>query len=121
MDSLDHTFSALADSTRRAILARLALGEATVLELAEPFQITQPAISRHLKVLEDAHLIARRIDGTRRPCRLASEGVEAVDQWLGMLRTALAKNYDRLDAVLAEMTQEAKPKKAKKRKKGKEK
>lgn len=101
--SLDATFSALADPTRRAILARLAKGEATVMELAQPFEMTQPAISQHLKVLEEAGLIARRVDGTRRPRRLAKEGIEALDQWLGMLRTALEKNYDRLDKVLATM------------------
>src|SRR5215467_10498721 len=103
MSNLDATFAALADPTRRAILARLALGEATVMELVEPFELTQPAISQHLKVLENAGLIARRIDGTRRPCRLAKDGVAEVDRWLAMLRKALAKNYDRLDAVLAEM------------------
>ncbi len=103
MQSLDSTFSALADPTRRAILARLALGEATVTELAEPFEMTQPAISQHLKVLEDAGLIIRRIDGTRRPRRLARAGIEAMDQWLAMLRKALDKNYDRLDEVLSAM------------------
>src|SRR5271156_654445 len=84
MQILDTTFSALADPTRRAILVRLAQGEATVMELAEPFEMTQPAISQHLKVLEDAGLIVRRIDGTRRPRRLATAGIEAMDQWLGM-------------------------------------
>jgi DNA-binding transcriptional ArsR family regulator len=102
---LDAAFSALADPTRRAILARLALGEAGVMELAMPFQMTQPAISRHLKVLEGAGLIARRIDGSRRPCRLVPEAVNVIDQWLAMLRTALAANYDRLDNVLAEIQQ----------------
>jgi DNA-binding transcriptional ArsR family regulator len=106
MPNLDTAFSALADPTRRAILARLASGEATVMELAEPFEITQPAISRHLKVLEGAGLIARRIQGTRRPCRLAPDGVAEIDQWLAMLRDALAKNYDRLDEVLAAMKPE---------------
>jgi DNA-binding transcriptional ArsR family regulator len=101
MPNLDAAFSALADPTRRAILARLASGEATVMELAEPFEITQPAISRHLKVLEGAGLITRRVQGTRRPCRLAPDGVAEIDQWLAMLRDALAKNYDRLDEVLA--------------------
>lgn len=108
MDSalnLDAAFSALADPTRRAILARLAKGEATVTELAEPFEMTQPAISQHLKVLEDARLIVRRVDGARRPRRLARAGIEAMDQWLAMLRSALEKNYDRLDAVLADMQQ----------------
>ncbi len=104
--TLDFTFSALADPTRRAILARLALGEATVMELAEPFDMTQPAISRHLKVLEGAGLIARRVEGTKRPCRLAKEGIQAIDQWLAMLREALAKNYDRLDEILANMKPE---------------
>jgi DNA-binding transcriptional ArsR family regulator len=101
MDGLDTKFAALADPTRRAILARLSLGEATVSELTKPFEMTQPAISQHLKVLEDAGLIVRRVDGTKRPRRLASEGIEAMDQWLSMLRTALEKNYDRLDQVLA--------------------
>jgi DNA-binding transcriptional ArsR family regulator len=103
MSNLDAAFSALADPTRRAILARLASGEATVMELAEPFEMTQPAISRHLKVLEGADLIVRRVEGTRRPCRLAPDGIAAIDQWLAMLRDALAKNYERLDEVLAAM------------------
>ena len=76
------------------------------MELAEPFEVTQPAISRHLKVLEGAGLIVRRVEGTKRPCRLAPAGIDAVDQWLGMLRQALAKNYDRLDEVLAAMETE---------------
>src|SRR5262249_18936356 len=101
--NLDATFAALADPTRRAILARLAKGEATVMELAEPFEMTQPAISQHLKVLEDAGLIVRRVDGARRPRRLAKAGIDAMDQWLAMLRKALEKNYDRLDEVLAAM------------------
>lgn len=100
---LDASFAALADPTRRAILARLALGEATVMELAKPFEMTQPAISQHLKVLEEAGLIVSRIEGARRPRRLAKAGVEAMDQWLAMLRKALEKNYDRLDQVLANM------------------
>lgn len=101
--NLDTAFAAMADPTRRAILARLATGEATVMELAEPFQMSQPAISQHLKVLEDAGLIVCRVDGTRRPRRLARAGIEAMDQWLEMLRKALKKNYDRLDEVLAAM------------------
>jgi DNA-binding transcriptional ArsR family regulator len=101
--NLDATFAALADPTRRAILARLALGEATVNELAKPFELTQPAISQHLKVLEHAGLIVSRVDGTRRPRRLAKAGIDALDQWLAMLRNALEKNYNRLDGVLAEM------------------
>jgi DNA-binding transcriptional ArsR family regulator len=109
INSLDYAFSALSDPTRRAILARLALGETTVMELAKPFEMTQPAISRHLKVLEGAGLIVRRVEGTKRPCRLAKPGIEAIDQWLDMLRTALAANYDRLDQVLAEMKSKLKP------------
>jgi DNA-binding transcriptional ArsR family regulator len=103
MPNLDTAFSALADPTRRAILARLATGEATVMELAAPFAMTQPAISRHLKVLEGAGLIVRRAEGTKRPCRLAPAGITEIDQWLAMLRQAFAANYDRLDDVLAAM------------------
>jgi DNA-binding transcriptional ArsR family regulator len=103
MYNLDAAFSALADPTRRAILARLARGEATVNELAEPFEMTQPAISQHLKVLEDAGLIVRRVEGTKRPRRLAKVGIEAMDQWLAMLRKVVETNYYRLDEVLAGM------------------
>jgi DNA-binding transcriptional ArsR family regulator len=104
--TLDATFSALADPTRRAILARLAKGEATVMELAGPFEMTQSAISQHLKVLEDAALISQRIDGAKRPRRLAKAGVEAMDQWLAMLRKGLEKNYERLDRVIATLNQQ---------------
>ena len=110
--NLDAAFSALADPTRRAILARLAKGEATVTELAAPFEMTQPAISQHLKVLEHAGLIVRRIEGTMRPRRLSKTGIEAMDQWLAMLRKALEKNYNRLDEVLTAMEQ---PKRGEKR------
>ena len=103
MPNLNAAFSALADPTRRAILARLALGEATVMELAQPFEMTQPAISRHLKVLEGAGLIIRRAEGTKRPCRLSPAGITEIDQWLAMLREAFAENYSRLDEVLAAM------------------
>jgi DNA-binding transcriptional ArsR family regulator len=106
MSNLDASFSALADPTRRAILARLALGEATVMELVEPFEMTQPAISRHLKVLEGAGLIIRRVEGTKRPCRLAPTAVNEIDQWLAMLRQALSANYNRLDDILAAMKTE---------------
>jgi DNA-binding transcriptional ArsR family regulator len=104
--SLDAAFFALSDATRRAILARLAAGEATVMELAAPFKMTQPAISRHLKVLEGAGLIVRRIDGARRPCRLSRRGIDPVEQWLEELRRVLTKNYERLDEVLAAMQNE---------------
>ncbi|MEZ5892496.1 MAG: metalloregulator ArsR/SmtB family transcription factor [Parvularculaceae bacterium] len=103
MRNLDAAFSALADPTRRAILARLALGEATVNELAEPFEMSQPAVSQHLKVLEHAGLILRRVEGTKRPCRLAPDAIATIDAYLDMLREALAANYDRLDGVLAAM------------------
>ena len=106
MPNLNAAFSALADPTRRGILARLALGEATVMELVEPFEMTQPAISRHLKVLEGAGLIIRRVEGTKRPCRLAPTAVNEIDQWLAMLRQALSANYSRLDDVLAAMKTE---------------
>jgi len=101
--TLDSSFAALADPTRRAILAKLGLGEATVMELAKPFEMSQPAISQHLKVLEKAGLIVQRIDGAKRPRRLSRAGIDAMDQWLGMLRKALEKNYEPLDQVLATM------------------
>lgn len=104
MTDLNAAFSALADPTRRAILARLASGEATVMELARPFRMSQPAVSRHLKVLENAGLILRRVEGTRRPCRLAPAAVDEIDRWLAMLRTALSANYDRLDTVLSALS-----------------
>ena len=100
MRSLDATLMALADPTRRAIVARLAKGEATVNELASPFAISQPAISRHIKVLLQAGLIVQRVDGTKRPCRLASDGLTALDEYLEMLRKGMERNYDRLDRIL---------------------
>jgi DNA-binding transcriptional ArsR family regulator len=101
--SLDAAFAAMADPTRRGILARLAQGEATVMELAKPFEMTQPAISQHLKVLEEAGLVVSRVEGAKRPRRLAKDGIDAMDQWLAMLRKALEQNYDRLDQVLLKM------------------
>jgi DNA-binding transcriptional ArsR family regulator len=100
MDRLDPTFAALADPTRRALLARLAEGEASVAELAEPFAISQPAISRHLKVLEDAGLIETRIQGTTRPRRIKREAVDALWDWLSQFRASLEQNYSRLDDLL---------------------
>jgi DNA-binding transcriptional ArsR family regulator len=105
---LDTTFSALSDPTRRAILSRLALGEATVMELAQPFAMSQPAISRHLRVLEDAGLIVRRVEGAKRPCRLAPGGIAEIDQWLDLIRKALEANYNRLEKVLAADTNQRK-------------
>jgi len=99
----DLLFRTLADPTRRAILARLADGDHTVAELGAPFRMSQPAISRHLKVLERAGLIEQRVEGTRRPRRLAKPALDNIDQFLNVLRHALATNYDRLDQVLAEM------------------
>lgn len=97
---LPTTFSALADPTRLAIVARLAQGEASVTELAALFPISQPAISRHLKVLADAGLIERRIDGTRRPCRLNPAALTPVRRWIGDLERHLETSYARLDALL---------------------
>jgi DNA-binding transcriptional ArsR family regulator len=99
---LDDALLALADPTRRAILARLARGEATVTQISEPFDLTQPSVSHHLKVLERAGLITRRREGTARPCRLAPEGLRPLDDWLAGLRDALERNYRRLDDLLAE-------------------
>ncbi len=109
--SLDATLSALSDPTRRAILARLARGEATVNELAEPFPISQPAISRHIKVLTQAGLVVQSVNGTKRPCRLAPGGLGELDTYLEMLRNALETNYQRLDRLLVENRRAAKRKK----------
>src|SRR6185436_13306381 len=104
--ALDRTFAALADPTRRMILARLARGEATVNELAEPFEISQPAISRHIRVLSDAGLIVQRVEGTKRPCRLAPGALSELDRYLEMLREALTQNYRRLDQLLSKQRKE---------------
>lgn len=109
MPTLDHAFAALADPTRRAILARLAEGEATVQDIARPFSISQPAISRHLKVLEDAGLIETRIDGTARPRKLNPDAVEALWDWLGQYRALWEARYTRLDAVLADLQKDETP------------
>src|SRR4029434_3510722 len=100
---LDATFLALADPTRRAILARLASGDASVTELAEPFAISQPAISKHLKVLERAGLITVGQDAQRRPRRLEGTPLAEATAWLEQYRAAWAPNYQRLDGLLAEM------------------
>jgi DNA-binding transcriptional ArsR family regulator len=106
---LDAAFAALSDPTRRAILARLAEGEATVQDLARPFPISQPAISRHLKVLEDAGLIETRIDGTSRPRRLNPDAVGHLWDWLGQYRALWESRYARLDDVLADLQKEEQP------------
>ena len=106
--SLDATFAALADPTRRAILARLASGEASVTELAKPFAMSQPAISKHLKVLERAGLVSRGRDRQRRPCRLEARRLAEANQWLEGYRQLWEANYQRLDALLEEMQSEEK-------------
>jgi DNA-binding transcriptional ArsR family regulator len=100
---LDQTFSALADPTRRAILARLAQGERSVMELAEPFSMSQPAISRHLKVLERAGLISRGRDAQRRPCRLEAVPLREVTAWLARYREHWERRFDQLDDLLEDM------------------
>jgi len=104
--SIDVTFAALGDPTRRAIVERLAAGEATVLELAAPFAISLPAISRHLKVLEGAGLIARGRDAQRRPCRLRPEALEQVTAWAEHTRRAWEDRFDRLGDYLQELQTE---------------
>jgi DNA-binding transcriptional ArsR family regulator len=105
-DRLSATFGALADPTRRAILARLAAGEATVGELAEPFAMSLPAISKHLKVLERAGLIARGRDAQRRPCRLKPEALKSAAEWLDYYRRFWEESLDRLDEYLREVQKE---------------
>jgi len=113
-DHLSATFGALADPTRRAILARLALGETTVSELAEPFDISLPAVSKHLKVLERAGLIARSRDAQWRPCRLQPAPLKGVDDWLEDYRELWERRLDRLEDYLHEL--QAKEKKRGRRK-----
>ena len=115
---LDTTFAALADPTRRAILGRLARGEASVLELAEPFEMSQPAISKHLKVLERAGLVSRGRDAQRRPRRLEAKPLAEATEWLERYRQFWEQRFEKLDAVLDELkslekktAQKAKPKK----------
>ncbi len=103
MQTLDTVFKALSDPTRRAILARLASGEATVDEISEPFEMSQPSISRHLKVLESAGLISTRIVGSARPRRIEAAAFSAIDEWLESYRSIWDANYARLDKVLEEL------------------
>ena len=102
-EQLDATFAALADPTRRAILARLADGEASVTELAAPFEMSQPAISKHLKVLERAGLVSRGRDAQRRPRRLEAERLAQANEWLERYRRFWEERYQQLDALLKEM------------------
>lgn len=111
---LDATFAALADPTRRAILARLALGEASVMELAEPFAMSQPAISKHLKVLEQAGLISRSQDAQRRPRRIEGGPLQEATQWLEDYRQFWERRYDALDGLLSQLQAEP-PKSRRKR------
>jgi DNA-binding transcriptional ArsR family regulator len=115
---LDATFGALADPTRRAILARLMVGEATVLELAEPFAMTQPAISKHIKVLEKVGLVTRGKDAQRRPVRLEAKPMQEAVDWLERYRKFWEANFERLDGLLAEMGAKRKRNPRAKRKKG---
>lgn len=117
--NLDSTFSALADPTRRAILARLAEGEASVMELAAPFAMSQPAISKHLRVLENAGLISKGRDGQKRPCRLEAEPLEAASAWIERYREVWERTYQRLDNLLETLVEEqnAERMKSKRRKK----
>ena len=102
-DPLSTTFAALADPTRRAILARLALGETSVTELAEPFAMSMPAVSKHLKVLERAGLIARGREAQWRPCRIEVHALRPVDEWLESYRRLWEERFDRLDDYLREL------------------
>ena len=104
-DLLSATFSSLADPTRRAILARLTRGEATVNELAEPFEISLPAVSRHLKVLEGAGLISRGREAQWRPCKLEPERLKAVDDWLSVYRRFWEQSFDKMAAYLEELSE----------------
>jgi DNA-binding transcriptional ArsR family regulator len=106
---LTATFGALADPTRRAILARLSRSDASVLELAEPFDMSQPAISKHLKVLERAGLIARGRDAQRRPCRLEPQRLKQAAEWLGTYRQFWEASYSRLDDYLNDLQTKEKP------------
>jgi DNA-binding transcriptional ArsR family regulator len=113
-DRLDATFAALADPTRRAILARLATGDAHVSELAEPFDMSQPAISKHLKVLERAGLISRGREAQRRPRRLDAKPLGEATKWLENYRQFWEHSFRRLDALLTELTPQKRPARAKK-------
>ena len=117
MDPLSTTFAALADPTRRAILARLSSGEAAVTELAKPFDVSLPAISKHLKVLERAGLISRGRDAQWRPCRLEGGALKDVSMWVGQYRKFWEENFDRLDDYLQKIQAEEKKRKKKRKKK----
>jgi DNA-binding transcriptional ArsR family regulator len=121
LDPLSMTFQALADPTRRAILARLALGETSVSELAEPFEMSLPAVSKHLKVLEHAGLITRSRDAQWRPCKLEPIALKTVDDWLERYRRFWEERFDRLEDYLREIQAQEKQEKTEKPKKPPEK
>jgi DNA-binding transcriptional ArsR family regulator len=116
-DRLDATFRALADPTRRAILARLALGEASVSELAEPFDMSQPAISKHLKILERAELISVAQDAQRRPRRIEARSLAEASAWIERCREIWEANFERLDALLEELKAKPAPRRLKRKRK----
>jgi DNA-binding transcriptional ArsR family regulator len=105
---LDAIFTALADPTRRAIISRLTKGDASVLELAEPFKISQPAVTKHLNVLERAGLISRRREGQRRPCKLEPNRFAQLAEWIGNFREFYEESFDRLDEYLEELKKKEK-------------
>jgi DNA-binding transcriptional ArsR family regulator len=115
--NLDATFSALADPTRRAILARLAEGEASVMELAAPFALSQPAVSKHLRVLENAGLITKGRDGQRRPCKIEMAPLNAANDWIERYQQIWEQNYARLDSLLEALKQDAPETRGKRKKK----
>ena len=108
-DQLSRVFAALADPTRRDIVARLAVGDATVGELAEPYDVSVQAVSKHIKVLSDAGLVTQRRDAQRRPCHLEAEVFDLMTRWIERYRQQAQERYERLDAVLAEMRDDEHP------------
>jgi DNA-binding transcriptional ArsR family regulator len=108
-DQLSQVFAALADPTRRDIVARLSVGDATVGELADPYDVSIQAVSKHLNVLEDAGLVSRRKDAQRRPCHLEAEVFDLMTKWIERYRLQAEERFQRLDAVLAAMDDEEKP------------
>jgi DNA-binding transcriptional ArsR family regulator len=108
-DQLSRVFAALADPTRRGIVARLAVGDATVGELAEPYDVSVQAVSKHIRVLSDAGLVSQRRDAQRRPCHLEAEVFDLMTKWIERYRQQAQERYERLDAVLAEMREDERP------------
>ena len=117
-DQLTRIFAALADPTRRDMVARLALGDATVGELAEPYDVSVQAVSKHVKVLSDAGLVTQRRDAQRRPCHLEAEVFDLMTKWIERYRRQAQERYERLDAVLAEMQGEERPDEVNTRRRG---